>query len=84
VLREGKRLCAKKVRADVEGKVILTRGPRFCSAANHVLLQAVAIGHLCPGYWGRAEALSLSASEAIWESKPTAGVLCEKWGILHC
>jgi hypothetical protein len=28
VLREGKRFCAKKVRADVEGKAILTRGTK--------------------------------------------------------
>jgi uncharacterized protein (TIGR00369 family) len=42
----------------------------------------VAISHLCPGYWERAEARS--ALKAIWESKSTAGILCEKWGVLHC
>jgi len=28
MLREGEQFCAKKVRADVEGKAILTRGAR--------------------------------------------------------
>ena len=64
MLREGKRFCAKKVRADVEEMAIPTRGARFYSGTNHVLLQVVAISHCCPRYWGRAESLSLHRKQS--------------------
>jgi hypothetical protein len=81
--KEGKQLCAKKARTNVEGegtlawgiKVLQWNSPRSTTGSGHQ-------SHL-PRYGG-PQKCAPSASEGISESKPTVGVLCEKRGILRC